>query len=144
MSVEKLNKAIAHFRKDSVQSKELLNKYKNLYLKECRVSAQIQKCLQKAQKDLAVQADEITALKKQISILNKRNKSNNRKRWSHVASFRTKRRRLGDLKGDIFKILKDFGSIHTAHVSLKIADHHAHFKWFRKDFYDSCTANGPF
>ena len=143
MSTEKLNKAIANFRSESVQSKELLNRYKVLYLKECRVAAAIHKNLQKAQNNLRVKEEEICSLKKEISILKKKKKRPNRKSWSQISCIRTKRRRLSDLKKQIFNVLKEFGSIHTAHVSLKIGDRNVLFKWFRKDFFTPVQSTDP-
>ena len=141
MSVQKLNKALTAFRSDLVKSTELLNKYKLLYFKECRLSADFHKKLKNANEDLRAKTEEINRLNNNISVLRKRATKNIRKTWSQAASVRTKRRWLTDLKNDFFQILKHFGSVKSAHVSLKIGDNHANFKWFSNDFLRSIQSS---
>ena len=141
MSIEKLNRALTEFRKDSVQSRELLNKYKILYFKECRNVADLRKQLQKANSNLAEKDRDINVLRKKMSILRLKKSKGSRKAWADINSIKTKRRRITELKKDVLAMFKDFGSIKSAHVYLNIGQNDVNFSFFRKDLVS--TGNLP-
>ena len=72
MSLKNIESAVKDFRHDSVNSKQLLHKYKTLYWQECRNVSKCQKELRNAKSVIEGHLQDIERLKKELKLLRKK------------------------------------------------------------------------